>query len=79
MAISRQEEASSPMPYSYRLTLTVLYSTQYHRQHSTLQAFEQFGALYMHNLDDRYPTRPIFEPSTSEFRATTRSNEPPQY
>ena len=26
----------------------LLYSAQYHRQHCTLQAFEPFGALYMH-------------------------------
>ena len=30
----------------------VLYSAQYHRQHCTLHAFKQFGALYMHNHDD---------------------------
>ena len=30
----------------------------------------------MHNLDAKHPTRPGFEPSTSEFRATTGSNEP---
>ena len=30
----------------------------------------------MHHLDDKYPTRPIFKPSTSEFRVTTGSNEP---
>ena len=52
-----------------------LYIAHYHRQHCTLQAFEQFGALYMYNLDDKHPTRPEFEPSTYEFRATTRSNE----
>ena len=34
------------------------YSAQYHRQHGTLHAFEQFGALYMHNHDDKYPDRP---------------------
>ena len=34
---------------------------KYHRQHCTLQAFEQFGALYMHNLDDKYQTRLGFE------------------
>ena len=54
----------------------VPYSAQYHRQHCTLQAFKQFGALYVHNPDDKYPTRPGFEPSTSEFQATTESNEP---
>ena len=32
------------MPYSYRMTSRVLYSAQYHRQHYTLHAFEQFGA-----------------------------------
>ena len=30
----------------------------------------------MHNPDDKYPTRPGFEPSTSEFQATIESNEP---
>ena len=29
----------------------------------------------MHNLDDKYPALPGFEPSTSEFRATTGLNE----
>ena len=53
-----------------------LYSTQYHRQHCTFQAFEQFGALYIHNLDDEHPTWRGFEPSTSAFRATTGPNEP---
>ena len=36
-----------------RMTSRVLYSAQYNRQHFTLQAFEQFGALYMHNHDDK--------------------------
>ena len=40
----------------------------------TLQAFEQFGALYMHSLDNKHPTRPGYEPSTSEFLATTWPN-----
>ena len=35
------------MPYSFRLILRALCSAQYHRQHCTLQAFEQFGALYI--------------------------------
>ena len=30
----------------------------------------------MHNLDDNHPTRPGYEPSTSEFRAPTGPNEP---
>ena len=44
-------------PHSYRMTSRVLYSGQCHVQHCTLHTFEQFGALYMHNLDDKYPTR----------------------
>ena len=54
----------------------VLYSAQYHRQHCTLQAFEQFGALYMHNHDDKYPARPGFEPGTSRLQAPVDTNEP---
>ena len=50
MAISRKKEGT--MPYSYRITSRVLYSAQCHRHHCTLHAFEQFGALYRHNLDD---------------------------
>ena len=40
-----------------RMTSRVLYSAQYHRQHCTLHAFEQSEALYMHNHDDKYPSR----------------------
>ena len=32
----------------------------------------------MDNPDDKHPTRTGFEPITSEFRATTGSNEPPR-
>ena len=73
-SLSVQE--GSPMPVLYllclifRMTSRVLYSTQYHRQHCTLQAFEQFGALYMHNHDDKYTARPGFEPGTYD------TNEP---
>ena len=39
-----------------------LYSAQYNRQHSALQVFEEFGALYIiHNLDDKNPNRSGFE------------------
>ena len=48
----RRKHEVGTMPYSYRMTSMVLYSTQYHRQHCTLQDFEQFGALYMHNADN---------------------------
>ena len=30
----------------------------------------------MHSLGDKYPTRPVFEPSITEFRAQTGSNKP---
>ena len=58
-------------PHSYR-------STQYNRQHCTLQAFEQFYAMYMHNFDNKHSARKnsklslsMLESSTSEFRTTT--------
>ena len=71
MAISRQKEVGT-MAISYRMTSRVLYSAQYHRQHCTLQAFEQFEALYIHNIDNKYLTRPGFKPSTFEFRMNHR-------
>ena len=77
MAISRQKEARS-RDYAlllFRMTSMVLYSAQYHR-HCTLQAFEQFGALYMHNHDDKYPARPGFEPATSRLQTPVDTNEP---
>ena len=61
MAISLQKEARSQY-YDlllFRMTSRVLYySVQYNRQHCTLHSFEQFGALYMHNHDDKYPPGP---------------------
>ena len=63
------------MPYSYQITSRVLYSAQCNIHHCTLHALEQFGTLYRHNLDDKPPTRPGFEPSSSEFRVTAGSNE----
>ena len=53
----------------------VLYSAQYHRQHCTLHAFEQFGALSMHNHDDKYPSRPGFEPGTPRLQAPVDTDE----
>ena len=32
------------------------FTVPYHRQNCTLRAFELFGALYMHNIDNKYPT-----------------------
>ena len=56
--------------------LGVIYSAQYHRQHCTLQAFEQFGAKYMHNHDDKYPAREGFESGTSRLQALVNKNDP---
>ena len=78
MAISRQKEARS-RDYAlllFRMTSRVLYSAQYHRQHCTLHAFEQFGALYIHSHDDKYPSRPGFQPGTPRLQATVDTNEP---
>ena len=78
MSILRQKEARS-RDYAlllFCMTSRVLYSAQYHRQHCTLQAFEQFGALYMHNHEDKYPVQPGFEPGTSRLQAPVDTNEP---
>ena len=64
-----------PGLFLFRMTSRVLQSAQYHRQHCTLHAFEQFGALYMHNHDDKYPSRPGFEPGTSRLQALVDTNE----
>ena len=58
------------------MTSRVLYSAQYHRQHCTLHAFEQFGALYMLNHDDKYPSRPEFEPGSPRLQAPVDTNGP---
>ena len=71
MAILRQKKARSrdhPL-LLFRMTSRVLHRAQYHRQHYALQAFEQFGGLYMHSHDDKYPARPGFEPGTSRLQA----------
>ena len=78
MAISRQKEAPS-RDYALlliQMTLKVLYSAKYHRQHCTLYSFEQFRALYMQNHDDKYPSRPGFEPGTPRLQAPVDTNEP---
>ena len=53
LTISRQKEARrrDNALLLFLMTSRVLYSAQYHRQHCTLQAFKQFGTLYMHNHD----------------------------
>ena len=78
MATLRRKEARS-RDYAlllFRMNSRVLHSAQYQRQHYTLQAFEQFGALYKHNHDDKYPARPGFETGTSRLPAPGDTNEP---
>ena len=60
----------------FRMTTRVLYSTRCHRQHCTLHSFEQFGALYMHNNDNKYPAQTGFEPGTCRLQAPVDTNEP---
>ena len=67
MAIARQEEAR-------RRHYTLLLPNEF-LVHSTIDSLCTPGLWYMHNLDDKYPTRPGFEPRNPEFRATTGSNE----
>ena len=47
-----------------------------YRQHCTLHSFEKFGALYMHNQDDKYPARPEFELGTSRLQLPVDTHEP---
>ena len=70
----RRKPKIGTMPYSYRMTSRVLYSAQCYRQHCTLHTFEQVKhCTYTTPLIN---IRPGFEPSITEFRATTRPNEP---
>ena len=59
----------------FRMTSRVFYSAQYHRQHFT-HVFEQFGALYMHNHDYKYPAGPGLEHGTSKVTSPIDTNEP---
>ena len=36
----------------------------------------QFGALNLHNHDDKYPAQPQFEPGTSRLQAPVDTNDP---
>ena len=60
----------------FRMTSRVLYSARCHRHHCTLHSFEQFGALCMHNHDNKYPARTGFEPGTCRLQAPVDTNEP---
>ena len=75
----RRKHEVATVPYSYRMTPRVLYSAQYHRHHCTLHAFEQFGALFMHSPNDKHPTQPEFEPSTSEPHPVQMSHRGRRY
>ena len=57
------------MPYSYFEWLQGLFIV-----HSIIgnAAFKQFGALYMHNHDDKYPSRQEFEPGTPQVTSPSR-------
>ena len=81
MAIARQKEIRS-RDYAillFRMISRVRYSAQYHRQHGTLHAFKQFGALYMYNNDDKYLARPGFAPDISRLQAPVDTNEPSEH
>ena len=56
--------------YSYQMPSSDLYSTQYNKQHHTLQVFKQFGAPYMYNQDDKLLSWPGFERDTSRREST---------
>ena len=76
--ISRQKEDRS-RAYAlllFRMTSRVHYIAQYHWQYYTLHALKQFGALYMHNHDDKYPPRLKFEPGIFRLQNTVDTNEP---
>ena len=69
--ISRQKEARS-RDYAlllFRMTSKVIHSAQYHRKHYALSSFEQFGAMYMHNFDDKYLVQPGFKHGTGRLQA----------
>ena len=77
-AVSGQKKAQN-WDYAlllFRMTSRVVYSAQYNMQHCTLHAFEQFVALYIHNHDDKYPARPVFEHGTCRLQAPVDTNEP---
>ena len=54
----------------------VISSAQYHRQHYSLHAFEQFEAVYVHNHNDKYQARPGLEPGNSRLQAPFNTSEP---
>ena len=43
---------------------------------STVHPHEEFGALYMHNHDDNYPSRPGLAPGTPRLQAPVDTSEP---
>ena len=72
----RRKPEAGTMPYSYFEWLQGFFIV-----HSTIgstvpPSFEQFGALYMHNHENKYPARWGFEPGTSRLQALVDTNEP---
>ena len=65
----RRKSEAGTIPYSYFKWLRGFFIL-----HSII-AFEKFGALYMHNHDDKYPARPGFESGTSRLQAQVDTNE----
>ena len=54
-----------------------LISNDFFIVHSTIgSTFEQFGALYLHSHDDKYPSRPGLEPGTPSLQAPVDTNKP---
>ena len=65
------------MSHCYRMTIDffIVHST-IDSTHCIPQNAEQFGALHVHNINEKYETRPVFESSIHEFWATKGPNEP---
>ena len=67
--------------HDYPLVVTIVVCQGFFIVHSNIDSTAHRRALnslehYMHNTDDKHSTRPGFETSTYEFRATTGSSEP---
>ena len=72
----RRQLESGNMSYSYFEWPKGLFIVHSTIGSTTLHAFEQFGAVYMHSHDDKYPARPGFEPGTTRLQAPFDTSEP---
>ena len=59
--ITRQKKLTWRL-FSHWMASNVYSSAQHHRMPCIINAFEQFGVLYRHNYEHKYPARPRFEP-----------------